>query len=64
MKKSILNIGTQLNKEQLQLINGGSELMCGFGEENYCESEHDCEDPRGGMFFVSYDCIQNCCVIL
>jgi bacteriocin-like protein len=64
MKKSILNIGTELDKKQLQQINGGSALMCGYGEENFCQDESDCEDPGGGMLFVPYACIQNCCVIL
>jgi hypothetical protein len=62
MKKSILQIGIELDKKALQIINGGG-FGCGSNDDNYCEDESDCEDPGGGMTFVPWMCIQRCCVI-
>ena len=63
MKKSILSIGTELNRKEKQRINGGSSScfhpIYGWSENLTCQRNEDCS---GGIFGRdSYECNENGC---
>ena len=63
MKKSILKVGAELNKKELQIIHGGEggdRIVCNSSDPGYCQDEFDCLDQ--GSPFTPWMCVQNCCV--
>lgn len=62
MKKSILNLGTVLNKREQTQINGGSSCDPGLGQIGCpCNDDSDCNNMIGNPF-ADWACIQGYCV--